>query len=133
MEQMTIGEVARRAGLRTSAIRYYERLGVLPEASRRGGRRYYDDAVLDALAIVRFAKHIGFTLDELRLLLGGQHGRPRPERWRELAHTRLAEVDALIARAEDVRRLLEETLRHRCPKLVERGNALLNSESSASA
>jgi len=122
---MTIGDVARRTGMRTSALRYYERLGVLPMASRRGGRRYYDASVLDALAIIRFAKHMGFSLAELRLLLGGQQARPRPEHWRELARGRLAELDDVIARAQEVRRLLDETLSHQCPKLVERGQALL--------
>lgn len=133
MEQMTIGDVARRTGMRTSAIRYYERLGVLPKASRRGGRRYYDASVLDALAIIRFAKHMGFSLAELRLLLGGQHARPRPERWREIARGRLAELDDVIARAQDVRRLLDETLRHQCPKLVERGQALLGDRVATTA
>jgi len=130
---MTIGDVGRRTGIRTSAIRYYERLGVLPKASRRGGRRYYDPSVLDALAIIRFAKYMGFSLAELRLLLGGQQARPRPERWREIARGRLAELDVVIARAQDVRRLLDETLRHQCPKLVERGQALLGESVATTA
>ena len=126
--EMTIGEVARRAGVSPSAIRYYERLGVLPQPERVGGRRRYNPAVLDALAVVRFAKHLGFGLAETRLLLSDQDHRPRPARWRESAERRLAEIDALVADAERIRLLLKETLRHKCPKLAERGEALLATE-----
>lgn len=129
---MTIGEVARRSGVSPSAIRYYERLGVLPQPERTGGRRRYTVAVLEALAIIRFAKHLGFGLAETRVLLSEQDRRPRPERWRESAARRLAEIDVLIADAQRIRTMLEETLRHACPKLVERGDALLVGETQGS-
>jgi MerR family transcriptional regulator, redox-sensitive transcriptional activator SoxR len=130
--EMTIGEVARRSGMSPSAIRYYERLGVLPQPDRTGGRRRYDAAVLEALAIIRFAKHLGFGLAETRVLLSEHDHRPRPERWRESAERRLAEIDALVADAQRMRGLLEETLRHKCPKLAERGDALLVAETPGS-
>lgn len=131
--EMTIGEVARRARVSPSAIRYYERLGVLPQPQRAGGQRRYDATVLEALAVVRFAKHLGFGLAETRHLLSDQDHRPRPERWRESAERRLAQIDELLADAQRTRRLLEETLRHRCPKLVERGDALLEAERASVA
>jgi DNA-binding transcriptional MerR regulator len=130
--EMTIGEVARRSGVSPSAIRYYERLGVLPQPERTGGRRRYNEAVLEALAVIRFAKHLGFGLAETRVLLSEQDHRPRPERWRESAERRLSEIDALVSDAQRIRRLLKETLRHTCPKLVERGNALLAGETRRS-
>src|SRR5882724_8868214 len=99
MRRMSIGEVASEAGLRPSAIRYYERLGVLPQAVRVSGRRQYDDAVVERLAIVRFAKQVGFTIDEVRDLLDGIDRRPPPERWRQMAERKLAEVAQLIADA----------------------------------
>jgi MerR family transcriptional regulator, redox-sensitive transcriptional activator SoxR len=121
---MTISEVARRAGVQASAIRYYERLGVLPAPKRAGGRRRYDESVLDALAIIRFAKHVGFSLTETKALLAGRAERPNPEHWRALARGRLRDVESTIAEAEQRRRLLQDALRHECPKLVERGNDL---------
>src|SRR5262249_35467856 len=62
MPAMSIGEVAHRMGLRPSAIRYYERLGLIAKAPRVGGRRQYDEHVLERLAMVRFAKHVGFSV-----------------------------------------------------------------------
>ena len=124
MPGMSIGEVARRMGLRSSAIRYYERLGLIPKVPRRSGRRRYDERVLERLAMVRFAKHVGFSIAEIKVLLGGVEGRPPTERWRKLAAAKVAQVDAFVAQAQAVRKLLSETLVFQCPKLVERGRAL---------
>ena len=124
MARMSIGDVARKAGLNPSAIRYYERLGLLPRPPRASGRRQYGDDVLERLAVVRFAKHVGFSIAEIKLLLDGVHGRPPTERWRRLARAKAAQVDEFIAHARIVRKMLQETLDHQCPKLVERGIAL---------
>jgi len=124
---MTIGEVARRAELRPSAIRYYEKLGLLPRPARVGGQRRYDAHVLERLAVVRFAKFVGFRIDEIRLLLDGSPARPPPERWRRIAERRVAQVDSLITEAIAVRALLQTTLQQKCPHLVERGLALARS------
>jgi len=127
MTGMSIGEVARRAQLRPSAIRYYERIGLLPAPFRINRRRRYDGRVLERLAVVRFAKFVGFRIDEIRLLLDGSPGRPPPRRWRDAAKRRVAQVDTLITEAIAVRALLQATLRERCPHLVERGLALARS------
>jgi MerR family redox-sensitive transcriptional activator SoxR len=62
---LTIGQVARRAGLKTSAIRYSEALGILPEARRESGQRRYGDDTLRRLRVIDVAKRAGFSLDEL--------------------------------------------------------------------
>jgi len=124
MAEMSIGEVARKMGLRSSAIRYYERLGVIPKAPRLSGRRRYDERMLERLAMVRFAKHVGFTVAEIKVLLAGVEGRPPTERWRKLAAEKVAQVDAFVAQARMIRKMLSETLDFQCPKLVERGRAL---------
>jgi len=125
-KQMTIGQVARRAGLRPSAIGYYERLRLIPKALRVNGQRRYDNRVLHSLAIVRFARHVNFSVGEIKRLIDGLPGRPPPERWRKLAAGKLEQIDALIARAKRVRKMLGDTLLHECPMLVERGDALLS-------
>jgi len=104
--ELTIGEVARRAGMRTSRIRYYEAQEVLPEPERSSGKRRYSPDVLRQLAIIDAAQRVGFTLDEIRELLGSRD-RPAHERLRRLAQRKLPEVDGLIERATAVRRLLE--------------------------
>ena len=65
-----IGEVARRAGMTASRIRYYEARGVLADPDRFAGRRRYSAEVLRRLAIIDAAQRVGFTLDQIRDLLG---------------------------------------------------------------
>jgi MerR family redox-sensitive transcriptional activator SoxR len=121
---LSIGEVARRASLRPSAIRYYEKCGLVAAPLRISGQRRYDRRVLERLAIIRFAKHVGFKVTEIKQLLDGIDGRPPPTRWRNMAKEKRAEIDDIIGRAIAIRKLLDNTLRQKCPKLVERGSSL---------
>jgi MerR family transcriptional regulator, redox-sensitive transcriptional activator SoxR len=103
-ETLTIGQLASRAGLATSSIRFYERTGVLPKAERVGGRRRYGPDAIRRLEVLEVAKRAGFSLDEAKLLLRtADAGTPTFEAVRELAERKLPEVEALIARAEDMR------------------------------
>ena len=99
---MRIGDVAAKAGVRTSRIRYYEDIGLLPSPDRVSGQRRYDESVLRRLSVIDVAQRAGFSLEEIRQLV--DHGNdPMSERLRELAEHRLPEIDALIERAERVR------------------------------
>jgi DNA-binding transcriptional MerR regulator len=105
---MTIGQVAARAGLNTSHIRYYEEVGVLPAPARVSGQRRYDDDVLRRLAIIDIAQRAGLTLEEIRDLTGPQpEGDDVSTRIRALAERKLPDIDALIERAQAVRRWLQ--------------------------
>ena len=73
-ELLTIGEVAAQAGLRTSALRYYEQTGLLRPATRVSGQRRYDAAALDRLAVIQFCRRLGFSLSEIRVLLTEPRG-----------------------------------------------------------
>jgi MerR family transcriptional regulator, redox-sensitive transcriptional activator SoxR len=106
MRLLAIGEVAQRAGMNVSRIRYYESCGVLAEPERRSGKRRYPEAVLTQLAIIDAAQRVGFSLDEIRDLVWGR-GDPAHERLRQLALRKLPEIDELIHRATAVRQLLE--------------------------
>jgi MerR family transcriptional regulator, redox-sensitive transcriptional activator SoxR len=113
---MRIGEVARRAGVRVSLIRYYEEIGVLPEPPRVSGQRRYDDSVLRRLAVIDVAQRAGLSLDEIRELV--EHGNdPMPTRLRELAERRLPEIDALIDRAQRVRTWLQTATGCDCQRI----------------
>lgn len=115
MKQLTIGEVARRAGLNPSALRYYERIGLLPAPARVSGQRRYDGDVLTRLAIVRMAREAGFSLAEVRTLVSGfPEGTPAADRWREVATRKLPEVEAMIRRLDTVRQVLIESLACDC-------------------
>jgi MerR family transcriptional regulator, redox-sensitive transcriptional activator SoxR len=103
---MRIGEVAERAGVRTSLLRYYEDVGLVSPVERVSGQRRYDEAVLRRLTVIDVAQRAGMSLDEIRLLL--EHGsEPMSGRLRELAGQKLPEIDALIDRATRVRAWLE--------------------------
>jgi MerR family transcriptional regulator, redox-sensitive transcriptional activator SoxR len=105
---LSIGEVAARAGLNTSHIRYYERVGVLPEPQRAGGQRRYGEEVLHRLAIIDVAQRAGLTLDEIRDLTGpANRGARAGERIRRLAERKLPDIEKLLARTEAVKRWLE--------------------------
>src|SRR5215213_5317589 len=119
---MSIGQVARRAGVRPSALRYYESVGLLPPPERKNGRRRYDGEllreVLDRLEVVRVAQQAGFTISEIRMLLDGfAEDTPPSERWRVLAQAKLPEVEALVERALGMKALLERGLRCECLQL----------------
>lgn len=118
MGHLRIGDVARGAGLRASALRYYERAGLLPPARRVGGQRRYDGSALRALAVIRLAQEAGFTVAEIRTLLHGfALGAPPSARWRALAHRKRREIDGLMTRARQMRRVLDRLLRCKCPTL----------------
>jgi MerR family transcriptional regulator, redox-sensitive transcriptional activator SoxR len=105
---LTIGQVAERAGVNTSHIRFYERVGVLPRPARVSGQRRYSDEVLHRLSIIDVAQRAGLTLDEIAPLTGPDNRSADASRHiRRLAGEKLPQIDALIARAQAVRHWLE--------------------------
>lgn len=105
--ELTIGQVAAQAGVTASAIRYYERIGLLPPAERVGGQRRYTLEAVRRLAVIDVAKRAGLTLDDARALLATDAGDgPAHEQVRRLADRRLPEVEAVIHRAEARKRWL---------------------------
>ncbi|MDX1648551.1 MAG: MerR family transcriptional regulator [Myxococcota bacterium] len=125
MAALRIGQVAARSGIAASAIRYYEREGLLPPPARRGGQRVYPESVLDRLALIDLAKRAGFTVAEMRRLLAGFARRTPPgERWRTLTRSKLAELDARIEEAQRMKRVLATVMRCRCPTLEDCGRAV---------
>lgn len=113
---LAIGEVARRTGLRPSALRYYERLGLLPAPARDAGRRRYDDGVLLRLRVIGFARECGFSLAEIQRLFAG---RPYSATLRGLAARKLAELERSIEHLHVMRALLRSALRCDCLTLEE--------------
>ncbi len=126
MANMTIGEVARRAGLQASAIRYYEKIGLLPKTQRISGQRQYEPGVLNYLGVIDVAKSAGFRIDEIRHLFHGfGKGIPAFHRWQLLAQRKITEMDDLIARAKKMKRLLKKADHCKCLDLEDCGKAFL--------
>jgi MerR family redox-sensitive transcriptional activator SoxR len=131
MPQLYISEVARQVGLRPSAIRYYEQIGLLPPAQRMGKQRRYDTTTLYRLAIIQRARQLGFTLDEIRQLFFGFGNVTRAsERWQKLSLRKLAELDNLMDGIKAVRRLLKKMMQNcGCETLDQCGKGIFRSGS----
>ena len=107
-ELLTIGQVAERAGLNTSHIRFYERVGVLPEPERVSGQRRYSEEILHRLSIIDVAQRAGLTLEEIAPLTGpGNRSADASGHIRSLADEKLPHIEALITRAQAVKHWLE--------------------------
>jgi len=125
MEELAIGEVARRAGIRPSALRYYESIGLMPAARRVAGRRRYDERTVQLLKVVRLAQQAGFSVAEIQTLLHGfAPDTPPAARWQPLARTKLRELDAQIERIQQMKIVLEKGLMCGCLRLEDCAIAL---------
>jgi MerR family transcriptional regulator, redox-sensitive transcriptional activator SoxR len=113
--QLTIGEVARRAGLATSSIRYYESIGLLPEPDRLHGQRRYRTDVLGRLAFIDTAQTAGFKLDEIKTLLAGvDDADGMASKMRALSTQKLGEIEAVLVRAQAMKGWLEAAKQCAC-------------------
>ena len=118
MALISIGVVARRTGIRASALRFYEELGVLPAPTRMRGRRYYDPEAIQRIGVLRFAQQAGFTLEEIKTLFHGFGPEtPLSERWHSLARAKLAELDLLAKGIQRMRRALAVGLKCGCVRI----------------
>jgi MerR family transcriptional regulator, redox-sensitive transcriptional activator SoxR len=112
---LSIGEVARRTGIRTSAIRFYESAGLLASPPRTNGRRCYGPDVLARLALIATAQRMGFTIHEISTLMHGfEPETPASVRWQALVARKLPEIEEQITRAQEMKRLLEEARQCGC-------------------
>jgi MerR family redox-sensitive transcriptional activator SoxR len=124
---MKIGEVASKAGIHASAIRFYEKAGVLPPAFRQNGQRRFAADVELQLAVIEFARRAGFSIAEIKLLFHGfRRGAPASARWRRLARKKYQEIDLLITRLKDMHKLLKQSMRCQCIRLDDCGRILLS-------
>ena len=116
---LSIGQVARHAGVRPSAIRYYESEGLIPKVGRRGNRRVYDTDILGHLLFVRLALRSGFRIGEIKSMVRGMTVASKPgERWRAVAGKKLEQLDRDIALLQSKKKLLHSLVQCHCPSLV---------------
>jgi len=115
-----IGAVARRVGVRPSTVRYYEARGLIAPEKRIGGKRVYGQDAVERMALIVFAKKIGFSLTEIRMLIDGFSG----ARWSHLAATKLAELDAMSRKIDLMRAGLTRISRCQCRDLDQCARAI---------
>jgi MerR family copper efflux transcriptional regulator len=117
---LRIGAAAAACGVSPDALRYYERLGLLPKASRTsGGFRVYGPEVTTRVAFIRQARALGLTLAEIRDIVGAERGggAARCRRVRDLLARHLQELDARVAALKALRRTLAASL-ERCEQVL---------------
>ena len=115
MKELTIGEVAQYAGAQTSAIRYYESVGLLPPPKRVNGHRRYDPSVLKRLGLIQLLRHAGFGIKELQVLFSGLNtDAPASTQWQMLAAEKISEMESLIKRTQATKVWLVEALQREC-------------------
>jgi MerR family redox-sensitive transcriptional activator SoxR len=117
---MKIGELASRTGVNASAIRYYEKISLVPAPYRASGQRRYTDEAIYRVLLIRFAREMDFSLEEIKIFLSGLTDKaPVGKRWKRLAHSKIKVVDETVARARRLKSLLEHLLHCRCASLRE--------------
>lgn len=126
---LSISEVANQIGLRPSAIRYYEQIGILPPAHRISGQRRYDATALHRLVVIQRARQTGFTLTEIKqLFFGFRAGTPPSVRWQKLKKRKIVELDAKLEHIQSMRALLEQQGKCRCAALEECGKKIFDKQ-----
>jgi MerR family redox-sensitive transcriptional activator SoxR len=103
---LTIGEVAERAHVATSAVRYYERTGLLSPDARKSGQRRYRTETLRRLVFIRMLQEAGLALDEIQGILDAS----TVKEWKAIARRRLQVLDQEIARLQHARSVLDAAL-----------------------
>jgi MerR family redox-sensitive transcriptional activator SoxR len=117
MDEMSIGQVAKEAGIKTSKIRYYEEIGLLPEARRVRGQRRYNAGILQTLTTIQFAQQAGFTLTEIQDLFQTQETHhPLSEKGQQLVQEKLMHLEQLSARIDQMKTMLVAGLACACQK-----------------
>jgi DNA-binding transcriptional MerR regulator len=114
---MRIGELARLSGMRPATLRYYEDRGLLGRPARtQAGYRSYTPANAAQLRLIRWAKGLGFTLREIRVMTAAiaQHGEGRGDRVRARVRAKIAEIDAKVSQLAAIRAELESIAECRC-------------------
>jgi MerR family redox-sensitive transcriptional activator SoxR len=115
---MKIGQLARSANINASAIRYYEKCGLLSSPQRLGGQRRYTADALYRVLLIRSASDMGFTLSEIKLFLSGlRENSPVGPRWKKLAHRKILQIEANLERSLRLKSLLQHLLHCRCGSL----------------
>jgi DNA-binding transcriptional MerR regulator len=112
---MTIGELSEITGLSVSAIRFYQRRGLLPAREADSGWQRFGTETLDRLAVIELAKGAGFSLDEVVRLLDAMNTDldTVPDTapvWRGLAELKINEIDRQLSRLGAMRRLLQDAV-----------------------
>jgi DNA-binding transcriptional MerR regulator len=108
---LTIGELAKRTGVATSALRYWEEVGLMPAPVRISGQRRYPPSAVERVGVILLLRDVGASLRETNALLASHAD--TADGWRALARRKLADLDEQIAKAQTAREAITHALA--CP------------------
>jgi len=116
---LTVSDVARRSGLAASALRFYEKEGLIAASRTSGGQRRYERSVLRRLAFIRAARHVGLGLEEVRDVLAKLPSERTPNRadWTRISRSWRSRIDEQIAALESLRDGLDSCIGCGCLSL----------------
>src|ERR671913_1796917 len=97
---LTVGELARRTGVATSALRYWEELGLMPAPARISGQRRYPESAVGLVGVILLLRDVGFSLRESKAFLASRT--QAVEGWRRLAQRKLAHLDEQIVKVGEL-------------------------------
>jgi MerR family transcriptional regulator, redox-sensitive transcriptional activator SoxR len=114
MRYLSIGELADKARVRASALRYWEQRGLLPGAHREGRRRMWPATAVRRVALIKMAQRAGFTLAEIAQLVTSDTTPSATRQWRDMAARKLPELDRHIAQTQALRQAVADCLECGC-------------------
>lgn len=115
MTELSIGQLAAKAEVNASTLRYYESIGLLPTPERKNGQRRYDEALLDQIHFIKIAQQTGFSIQEIAVLLEGfETGDSLSERWEQMAKQKRHELEERKKQINSMIQILDSGLSCRC-------------------
>lgn len=115
MSGISIGQLAEKAEVNASTLRYYESVGLLPAPERKNGQRRYDERLLDRINFIKVAQQTGFSIQEIVVLLEGfEPGDSLSERWEQMAKKKRSELEERKKQLNSMIQILDSGLSCKC-------------------
>ncbi|ELK39579.1 MerR family transcriptional regulator [Brevibacillus agri] len=115
MSGLSIGQLAARAGVNASTLRYYESVGLLPAPERQNGQRRYDEQLLERISFIKIAQQTGFSIQEIAILLEGfETSGPLSERWEQMAKQKRSQLEERKKQLDWMIQILDSGLSCKC-------------------
>lgn len=115
MAGITIGQLAAKAEINASTLRYYESVGLLPAPERQNGQRRYDERLLDRINFIKIAQQTGFSIQEIIVLLEGfETGDTLSERWEQMAKLKRSQLEERKKQLNSMIQILDSGLSCKC-------------------
>ncbi|MGG1516181.1 MerR family transcriptional regulator [Paenibacillus oryzisoli] len=115
MAGLSIGQLAAKAEINASTLRYYESIGLLPPTERKNGQRRYDEGLLDRINFIKVAQQTGFSIQEIVILLEGfEPGDSLSDRWEQMARQKRSELEERKRQLNSMIQILDSGLSCKC-------------------